>query len=97
MKKVVEIITAYYRLLILKLFGGITVEEKLEQQRRLKICETCLLRSKNWCDSKKTIVMIDEEKSKNNIRHLKNVTGCGCYLPAKALVESKEECPLNKW
>ncbi len=97
MKKVVEIITAYYRLLILKLFGGITVEEKLEQQRRLDICEECLLRSKKRMTLEQVPEMSDEEKSKNNIRHLKNITGCGCYLPAKALVESKEECPLNKW
>lgn len=55
-------------------------------EKRLKICDSCPVRTGNICDPKKTIL------NKNGDR----VRGCGCQLSAKALSPGSK-CPAGKW
>lgn len=92
MKKITTIISAYFKLLLVKTFG-LPEEIKLEAERRLLICDTCPLKTNNWCDAKKCV----------NVKHrlidyvYNKVCGCGCYILAKIFVEDKNLCPLKKW
>ena len=98
MKKITTIISAYFKLLLVKTFG-LPEEIKLEAERRLLICDTCQLKTNNWCDAKKCVNVKKAYKTdKGLIDYIFNkVCGCGCYLPAKKFVEDKNLCPLKKW
>lgn len=98
MKKITTIIIAYFKLLLVKTFG-LPEEIKLEAERRLLICDTCPLKTNNWCDSKKCVNVKKAYKTdKGLIDYIFNkVCGCGCYILAKIFVEDKNLCPLKKW
>ena len=98
MKKITTIIIAYFKLLLVKTFG-LPEEIKLEAERRLLICDTCPLKTNNWCDSKKCVNVKKSYKTdKGLIDYIFNkVCGCGCYILAKIFVEDKNLCPLKKW
>ena len=98
MKKITTIISAYFKLLLVKTFG-LPEEIKLEAERRLLICDTCPLKTNNWCDSKKCVNVKKSYKTdKGLIDYIFNkVCGCGCYILAKIFVEDKNLCPLKKW
>ena len=98
MKKITTIIIAYFKLLLVKTFG-LPEEIKLEAERRLLICDTCQLKTNNWCDANKCVNVKIAYKTKYRLIDYayNKVCGCGCYLPAKKFVEDKNLCPLNKW
>ncbi len=98
MKKITTIISAYFKLLLVKTFG-LPEEIKLEAERRLLICDTCPLKTNNWCDAKKCVNVKKAYKTdKGLIDYIFNkVCGCGCYILAKIFVEDKNLCPLKKW
>lgn len=98
MKKITTIISAYFKLLLVKTFG-LSEEIKLEAERRLLICDTCPLKTNNWCDAKKCVNVKKAYKTdKGLIDYIFNkVCGCGCYILAKIFVEDKNLCPLKKW
>ena len=98
MKKITTIISAYFKLLLVKTFG-LPEEIKLEAERRLLICDTCPLKTNNWCDAKKCVNVKKSYKTdKGLIYYIFNkVCGCGCYILAKIFVEDKNLCPLKKW
>ena len=98
MKKITTIISAYFKLLLVKTFG-LPEEIKLEAERRLLICDTCPLKTNNWCDSNKCVNVKKAYKTdKGLIDYIFNkVCGCGCYILAKIFVEDKNLCPLKKW
>ncbi len=98
MKKITTIISAYFKLLLVKTFG-LPEEIKLEAERRLLICDTCPLKTNNWCDAKKCMNVKKAYKTdKGLIDYIFNkVCGCGCYILAKIFVEDKNLCPLKKW
>ncbi len=98
MKKITTIIIAYFKLLLVKTFG-LPEEIKLEAERRLLICDTCPLKTNNWCDAKKCVNVKKAYKTdKGLIDYIFNkVCGCGCYILAKIFVEDKNLCPLKKW
>ena len=98
MKKITAIISAYFKLLLVKTFG-LPEEIKLEAERRLLICDTCPLKTNNWCDAKKCVNVKKSYKTdKGLIDYIFNkVCGCGCYILAKIFVEDKNLCPLKKW
>ena len=98
MKKITTIISAYFKLLLVKIFG-LPEEIKLEAERRLLICDTCPLKTNNWCDAKKCVNVKKAYKTdKGLIDYIFNkVCGCGCYILAKIFVEDKNLCPLKKW
>jgi len=98
MKKITTIIIAYFKLLLVKTFG-LSEEIKLEAERRLLICDTCPLKTNNWCDAKKCVNVKKAYKTdKGLIDYIFNkVCGCGCYILAKIFVEDKNLCPLKKW
>lgn len=98
MKKITAIISAYFKLLLVKTFG-LPEEIKLEAERRLLICDTCPLKTNNWCDAKKCVNVKKAYKTdKGLIDYIFNkVCGCGCYILAKIFVEDKNLCPLKKW
>ena len=64
-------------------------------QRRVA-CNTCPLRSGNWCSKKKSVSEIDYNH-RGVFRKIttKVITGCGCFLPAKIFTSS--HCPLNRF
>lgn len=98
MKKITTIISAYFKLLLVKTFG-LPEEIKLEAERRLLICDTCPLKTNNWCDANKCVNVKKAYKTdKGLIDYIFNkVCGCGCYILAKIFVEDKNLCPLKKW
>ena len=98
MKKITTIISAYFKLLLVKTFG-LPEEIKLEAERRLLICDTCPLKTNNWCDANKCVNVKKASKTEHRLRDYvyNKVCGCGCYLPAKKFVEDKDLCPLKKW
>ena len=98
MKKITTIISAYFKLLLVKTFG-LPEEIKLEAERRLLICDTCPLKTNNWCDAKKCVNVKKAYKTdKGLIDYIFNkVCGCGCYILAKIFVEDKNLCHLKKW
>lgn len=98
MKKITTIISAYFKLLLVKTFG-LPEEIKLEAERRLLICDTCPLKTNNWCDANKCVNVKKSYKTdKGLIDYIFNkVCGCGCYILAKIFVEDKNLCPLKKW
>ena len=98
MKKITTIIIAYFKLLLVKTFG-LPEEIKLEAERRLLICDTCPLKTNNWCDAKKCVNVKKAYKIEYRlIDYVYNkVCGCGCYILAKIFVEDKNLCPLKKW
>ena len=98
MKKITTIIIAYFKLLLVKTFG-LPEEIKLEAERRLLICDTCPLKTNNWCDANKCVNVKKAYKTnKGLIDYIFNkVCGCGCYILAKIFVEDKNLCPLKKW
>ena len=99
MKKITTIISAYFKLLLVKTFG-LPEEIKLEAERRLLICDTCPLKTNNWCDAKKCVNVKKAYKTEHRLIdyvYYNKVCGCGCYLPAKKFVEDKNLCPLKKW
>ena len=58
-------------------------------QNRLELCNNCIMRTNNYCDSNKTIEHIITKEL---------VRGCGCYLSAKTLsMDPNTECPAGKW
>ena len=98
MKKITTIISAYFKLLLVKTFG-LPEEIKLEAERRLLICDTCPLKTNNWCDANKCVKVKKAYKIGHGlIDYVYNkVCGCGCYILAKIFVEDKNLCPLKKW
>ena len=98
MKKITTIISAYIKLLLVKTFG-LPEEIKLEAERRLLICDTCPLKTNNWCDAKKCVNVKKAYKIGHGLIDYVNnkVCGCGCYILAKIFVEDKNLCPLKKW
>ena len=99
MKKITTIIIAYFKLLLVKTFG-LSEEIKLEAERRLLICDTCPLKTNNWCDSKKCVNVKKAYKTEHRLIdyvYYNKVCGCGCYILAKIFVEDKNLCPLKKW
>ena len=67
-------------------FDILEPEIKQKGEKRLLICNVCIMRTGNTCDPKKEI----KHKTKD-----KMVKGCGCNLSAKALSDS--DCPAGKW
>ena len=99
MKKITTIISAYFKLLLVKTFG-LPEEIKLEAERRLLICDTCPLKTNNWSDANKCVNVKKAYKTEYRLIdyvYYNKVCGCGCYILAKIFVEDKNLCPLKKW
>lgn len=73
--------------LILDEFDLLSPELKDLAERRLKICDSCEIRTDNKCDKRKKGI---------NIETGQLVKGCSCNLSAKCL-DPDSECPLAKW
>jgi hypothetical protein len=82
-----KIAKGYFNLLLDQL-NLLDEKDRLLSSERLKICETCSVRTGDWCDS-----------SKRGINDFGFVfTGCGCNLKAKSTLRFYEGiCPGNKW
>lgn len=71
-------------------------ENKAIVNQRKSACSECPLRAGSFCSNRKAVTLTEYpfkgifRKSVTNI-----VKGCGCFLPAKRLTNSK--CPLNRW
>ena len=68
-------------------FVDLNPELKAESESRLKICNSCDMRSGGTCAP---------NKEGKHIKTGKMTRGCGCRLAAKAL-SPNSECPLGKW
>lgn len=76
-----------------------TLEENVAEEglRRFKICESCPIRDKNSCSSKRqglvkeTFVYYGETRKKGDL-----FNGCSCNLSAKVL-STNALCPGNFW
>ena len=68
-------------------FNTLDPEVKDISQRRLKLCDSCHMRTGHACDPSKTgiHVLTGEE-----------VRGCGCHIAAKSMVLDAK-CPMGKW
>jgi len=72
---------------ILDEFNLLDEDTKRMARQRLEVCNTCKVRIKNSCSTKKQTI------------HRKTgqlVGGCGCNIAAKTLSPSSE-CPAAKW
>jgi len=70
-------------------FNVLPPKVKIMAEMRLNLCHTCILRSGNKCNNNKTAIHIITGNA---------VTGCGCYLSAKALSTNiHTKCPMGKW
>ena len=98
MKKITTIISAYFKLLLVKTYS-LPELIILEAESILLICDTYQLKTNNWCDANKCVNVKKAYKIGHGlIDYVYNkVCGCGCYLPAKKFVEDKNLCPLKKW
>lgn len=67
-----------------------------EAARKLKICETCHLRSGDICNPKKFGKAVKSFIYRGKLREIgKMYPGCNCSLGEKALSDS--QCPLGKF
>lgn len=98
-KKATNIIEGYFFLTCYKL-GLITDRKILSVVGQRKVaCNSCPLKSGNWCSRKKSISVKTNEMQMTPFGFYdyvyKKISGCGCYRPSKIWTDS--ECPLNKW
>ncbi len=74
-----------------QIFNGyanlLTGKQKELAEQRLTKCAVCPMRTKAFCDPKKSGV---------HVLTGKRVTGCGCLLRAKVRAVNAE-CPAGKW
>lgn len=68
-------------------FNLLDKETKQLSEKRLKICHSCSMRTKNSCDPNKKGV---------NVKTGEEVYGCGCNISASAMTPNKE-CPKSLW
>jgi hypothetical protein len=78
-------------------FGILEPQIKKEAEKRLLICNTCPLRSKNSCSGSLKGKAVKNFVYQTQIRE-KGVEyyGCGCNLAAKTK-SPLSDCPLGKW
>ena len=84
--QVKEILTGWGNV-FLNEFNSLNPNTKAEAERRLKICESCPVRSGRVCS---------KMKEGNNVITNQLTVGCGCNLRAKA-ASPASKCPLGKW
>ena len=90
-----HIIKGWAKLIAQKL--GITEADK-EAISRLNICANCKLRTaKDFCNPNATEKVVKDFVYNGKKRKVGDeVNGCGCYLPAKVLVNDSQ-CPIGAW
>lgn len=103
-KKLTNIIEGYFFLTCYKL--GLITDPKILSvigQRKVS-CNSCPLRTGNWCDKKKYISVKTNEKEMTPFGFYdwkyKKISGCGCYLGAKWFSEldfTENPCPRKLW
>lgn len=83
--------------LVLKKLDMLSENLRALSDGRIKICDTCPMRSSNVCSVKKRGIVVKDFNYKGKPRKKgERVSGCGCNLAAKTL-EEKQQCPLGKW
>lgn len=72
---------------------------KAKSEKRLLICNSCLLRDNNTCSRKRTGFVVKTFRYRDEeVDRMKGqmVNGCGCSLSAKSLCDNCQ-CPRGLW